>query len=190
MNANHPAPTLSGTLAYSAALVLHDDDAEAILKVIHDFIENEVDPKYLKNPKFGLPYVQNYAKQQDGSKIAVDGEKIYKFKRNELKKNKAGDIVKNDPPKILDGNGNVLVNPPEVRSGSEGRVFYDIYFYDKGGNVGVAMGLHGVQIKSLAADFTDDADAIEGGWTEGSKPTAAANPGWGEGDDESDDVLF
>ena len=162
-----------------------------MLAILDEFKKNDLaDPKVLKNPKFINPFVPNYAKNADGSKTAVPGEFIWKVKRNELKKTKSGEIVKADPPKILDAMGRVLTNAPEIRSGSEGRIYFDLYFYDKAGNVGIGSGFHGVQIKSLAADFTDDVEAIEGGWTP-DQPAAAvgvpAGPVWTVDEDADPD---
>ena len=161
-----PRENLSGQLEWTIGVKLKEEDSTPIF----DEIENEIKdkqkenkfPRNLEGLKLNYPYRPSMQKQEDGSKLPVEGELLWIFKRKVARKSR-GEEVRNAPPVIYDGTGAVVKNPPSIGSGSKVRVGYRAYAYD---NVqrGVQFQLLQVQIVELKEFSRSEMEAVEGGW--------------------------
>lgn len=161
-----PRENLSGQLEWTIGVKLKEEDSTPIFdeieKEIKDKQKENKFPRNLEGLKLNYPYRPSMQKQEDGSKVPVEGELLWIFKRKVARKSR-GEEVRNAPPVIYDGTGAIVKNPPSIGSGSKVRVGYTAYAYD---NVqrGVQFQLHCVQIVELKEFSRSEMEAVEGGW--------------------------
>ena len=161
-----PRENLSGQLEWTIGVKLKEEDSTPIFdeieKEIKDRQKENKFPRNLEGLKLNYPYRPSMQKQEDGSKLPVEGELLWIFKRKVARKSR-GEEVRNAPPVIYDGTGAVVKNPPSIGSGSKVRVGYRAYAYD---NVqrGVQFQLLQVQIVELKEFSRSEMEPVEGGW--------------------------
>lgn len=160
---------LSGKTDWSIGWVIPEAEAQDIIKSIEDALADmrQRDPRFpATNEKLHLPFSQSMSKDESGEKVPVDGELIFKLKRNATRTLKTGEMQPNTPPMLYDSTGR-LVDPKtisRVGSGSTGRIVYDVYVYSMSAAKGVQLQLVGFQIDKLRQDDVLDLPPIEGGF--------------------------
>lgn len=161
-----PRENLSGQLEWTIGVKLKEEDSTPIFdeieKEIKDKQKENKFPRNLEGLKLNYPYRPSMQKQEDGSKLPVEGELLWIFKRKVARKSR-GEEVRNAPPVIYDGTGAIVKNPPSIGSGSKVVIGYTAYAYD---NVqrGVQFQLRAVQIVELKEFSRTEMEAVEGGW--------------------------
>lgn len=165
---NEPRENLNKKLEWSVGIVLTEESATDVLKVIEAVIAEE----RARNPRFpkddsvlNIPVGANYKKNEAGEKEIIPGQFLIRFKRPyELKGKRTGDIRINSAPVIYDGSGQLVSEPPNIGNGTEGKIIYRAFAYD---NVqkGVGLYLMGAQIYKLnTGEEAIKLAPIEGGW--------------------------
>ena len=91
----------------------------------------------------------------------------------------------NTPPVLFDSMGHPVLKLPTVNPGSEGRVIYDTYSYDKAGQRGVGLQILGFQVFKLNVS-TIEVGALEGGWVADDSQAASWEPPTAEGPSDTD----
>ena len=163
---DEPRENLGGNLEWTIGVKLKEEDSTEIFDEIEKEIkarqkENKF-PRNLEGLKLNYPYRPSMQKQEDGSKLPVEGELLWIFKRKVVRKSR-GEQVRNAPPVIYDGTGAIVKNPPSIGSGSKVKISYQPYAYDTVAK-GVTFQLLGVQIVELKEFARAEMGAVEGGW--------------------------
>lgn len=167
---NQPRENLNGQLEWNIGLVLDEVSANQVITVIEEVLAEE----RKKNMRFpstnaaiNLPCGPNAKKNEAGEKVPVAGEFLFKFKRGyEIKNRRTGESRANSAPVIYDSQGAIVMDPPLIGNGSEGRIIYRPFAYDNA-QKGVGLYLIGVQLFKLKSGDEIKLDPIEGGWTPG-----------------------
>lgn len=159
----------SGRTEWSIGWVAREDETQDIFDLIEQALADmrQKDPRFPKdNSKLHMPVAQSMAKDDTGEKVPVEGELLFKFKRNSTKTLKTGEQIPNTPPLIYDSTGR-LVDPKTITrlgSGSTGRPIFEVYGYNMSMAKGVSLQLAGFQIDKLRQDDPIELPPIEGGW--------------------------
>jgi hypothetical protein len=170
-----PAMSLSNKPEWSAGLVLAEADSLPLMELVNKTIEDE----RKKNPVFPrtndlliFPYGPSMKKNEAGVKEREPGMLVWKFKRPCQINKKATGLTDNSPPLLFDSMGRP-VKLPEVPSGSEGKMVFQPYPYNKAGNIGIGLQISGFQIVKLEKRAIE-LEAVEGGWTPEAEGAAGA----------------
>lgn len=159
----------SGKTEWSMGWVIPEADAQDIFDAIEKSLAEmrQRDPRFPKdNSKLNMPFAQSMTKDESGEKVPVEGELIFKLKRNATRTLKTGEQQPNTPPHVYDSTGR-LVDPKSIGRiswGSTGRIIYETYCYNMAAAKGVQLQLVGFQIDKLRQDETVELPPIEGGW--------------------------
>lgn len=160
----------NGKTEWHLGLVLKEEECEEIFANIETALaeQRQRDLRFPKdNSRLNMPYQPSMTKdEQTGEKVPVDGELLFKFKRNAVRTLRTGETERMDPPKIYDSTGRV-VNPAtigRIGGGTTGKAVYELYVYNMTAAKGVQMQLIGFQICELKQPDEVQLDPIEGGW--------------------------
>lgn len=140
------AITEGGPLKYSVSILIPKDDTETlpmIQKKIEKVInENQSILKTKKKGKLKLPL-----RDGDEEKDNIEYEGHWFLSASSK-----------TPPAVVDEDLQDIIDPRVIYSGCYGRVSFNLYAYNKAGNVGIGCGLNSVQ-------KLDDGDALGGTYT-------------------------
>ena len=160
----------NGKTEWHLGLVLKEEECEEIFANIENALTEarQRDLRFPKdNSKLNMPFQPSMTKdEQTGEKVPVDGELLFKMKRNASRTLRTGETERNDPPKIYDSTGR-LVSPGSIGrigGGTTGKAVYDLYVYNMTAAKGVQMQLIGFQINELKQPEEVQLAPIEGGW--------------------------
>ena len=154
---------------WTLGLKLEDKLSEQVFEKIEDLLtaRRESDSKFPKNnSSLTLPFGPAMEKDDDGNKTPIEGFVMFKFKRSGYRTIR-GEQVANTAPRVLDSMGRDIPKDAgiDIGWGSQVKVFYEPYIYDRG-RTGVGLELKGVQIIVLKERAPEiQAEAVEGGWT-------------------------
>lgn len=159
----------SGKTEWALGWVIEEAEAQDIFDAIEQGLTEmrQRDPRFPKdNSKLYMPFSQSMKKDESGEKVPVDGELLFKFKRNAHRTLRTGDQQPNTAPMLYDSTGR-LVDPKtigRVAGGSTGRPIYEVYVYSMPAAKGVQLQLVGFQVDKLQQEETIALPPIEGGW--------------------------
>lgn len=160
----------NGKTEWHLGLVMKEEDCEEIFANIENALteQRQRDLRFPRdNTKLNMPYQPSMTKdEQTGEKVPVEGELLFKMKRNATRTLRTGETERNDPPKIYDSTGR-LVNAAtigRIGGGTTGKAVYDIYVYNMAAAKGVQLQLVGFQINELKQPDEVQLAPIEGGW--------------------------
>jgi hypothetical protein len=183
---------LKDDLEWNVGLVVAEENAIPILELVQKALDDrrKSDPSFpTSDTGLNFPYGPSMRKDETGTKVPEVGFLTFKFKRPaELFRKAVGRKEPNTAPLIFDSKGRP-VKIPAIAPGSEGKVIFDTYAYDKAGQKGVGLQLIGFQVVKLEVD-TIELDEVEGGWVaeEEAKPVSPMEALMGEGDGRHDDL--
>ena len=160
----------NGKTEWHLGLVLKEEDCEEIFANIENALteQRQRDLRFPRdNTKLNMPYQPSMTKdEQTGEKVPVEGELLFKMKRNATRVLRTGETERNDPPKIYDSTGRVVNGATigRIGGGTTGKAVYDIYVYNMAAAKGVQLQLVGFQINELKQPDEVQLAPIEGGW--------------------------
>ena len=161
-----PRENLSGVLEWTIGLNVPAASMQQFEDVVLEEIADKQKAGRFPKPtpqSLNYPWRDSMKKEEDGTKVKVDGYNLVVFKRK-VERKMRGEIVRNNPPLIFDSLGQKPANPPRLGGGSKVKVIYQPFAYDTV-QKGVTFQLLGVQIVELKAPASEIVMApVEGGW--------------------------
>lgn len=155
-----------GQTRWSAGLRLPEKESQEIALNIEKALADKraKDPRFpATNDKLSIGMKVARDKQEDGTFVDCPGELVFTFQRKFEITSKAGEKMRNSPPRLYDATGSMVEGLQEVGWGSMGKVIYDVYPWATPTMAGVQLQLIGFQIAELA-ESRSQLTPIEGGW--------------------------